>query len=228
MELPLDEHLEELRRRLIIVISFLAVFFVIGFSFSGHIIRWMIASLIFIENVTIIGLTPVEYIVARAKVALLVSFAISLPLIIYHAIAFIRPGLNRKEKEGIRLMLPAFVLLFIMGFTFAYFMFLPAAVYFLGRLSMGIIENLWSVDKFIGFVLLSCLSFGLIFQLPLLLMLLDRAGIVEGRWLRRYRPHAYVLIFLLAAVITPPDFITQLIIGLPLVLMYEISLLMIH
>lgn len=224
MELPLHEHLGELRKRFLTIIIFLFIFFIIGFSLSNFFIKRIINDLVFIENVKIIGLSPIEYILTQIKVGFIVSLIITIPIIIYQLLVFIKPGLNKREKEGLRLILPTFILLFLIGIVFSYFIFLPVAVYFLGNLSKGIIENIWSINRFINFILLSCLSFGLIFQLPLLLIVLNRLGIINVGWLKKYRAHIYVLIFVVAAIITPPDFITQLIIALPLVVLYEVSL----
>lgn len=229
MKLPLYEHLNELRRRFVVVIIFLFVFFIIGFSLSNFFIKRIINDLIFIENVKIIGLTPMEYILTQVKVAFLISFIITLPIIIYQILVFIKPGLNKKERNALKLILPTFILLFLMGIAFAYFIFLPLTIYFLGNLSKGIVENMWSINKFINFALLSCLSSGFIFQMPLLLMVLNRLGIVNVKGLKKYRAHIYVLIFIIAAVITPtPDFITQLIVALPLILLLEISFFLLN
>lgn len=229
MKLPLYEHLGELRKRFITAVIFLFIFFIIGFSLSNFFIKRILDDLIFIENVKIVGLTPVEYILTQIKIGFGVSFIITLPIIIYQLLVFIRPGLNKREKNAIKLVLPAFVLLFLIGVVFAYFIFLPITVYFLGNLSKGIVENIWSINKFINFVLISCLSSGLVFQLPLLLWVLKKLDIINLNKLRRYRMHVYVSIFVLAALITPgPDAITQIIVALPLILLYEISLLLLR
>ncbi len=224
MELPLQEHIGELRKRLIVVLVFLFLCFIAGFGFSDFFIKRIMNDLIFLENVKVVGLSPVEYILTQIKVGLLAAFIISLPVLIYQILVFIRPGLNKKEKEGIKMVLPSFILLFMIGIVFAYFIFLPIAIYFLGNLSLGIVENMWSIGKFIDFVLMSCLVFGLVFQMPLLLIILNKLGVVNVWVLKKYRAHVYVIIFLAAALITPPDIVTQLIIGLPLVLLYEVSL----
>jgi len=226
MELPLHEHLGELRKRFIAVVIFLFIFFIIGFSLSNFFIKRIINDLIFIENVKIIGLSPVEYILTQVKVGFILSLMITIPVIIYQALIFVKPGLDKKERSGVKLILPTFILLFLIGIVFAYFMFLPVAIYFLGNLSKGIIENIWSINRFVNFVLLSCLSFGLIFQLPLLLIVLNKLGIVNVKNLKKYRAHVYVLIFLVAALITPPDIVTQVVIAAPLALLFEISLVL--
>ncbi len=220
--------MNELRRRFILIIIFLFIFFIIGFSLSNFFIKRILNDLILIENVKIIGLTPVEYILTQVKVGFIISLIIAIPIIIYELLVFIRPGLSKKERNAIKLILPTFILLFLIGIVFAYFIFLPIAIYFLGNLSKGIIENIWSINKFINFVLLSCLSFGIIFQMPLLLAVLNKLGIINVGKLKKYRAHVYVSLFLLAALITPPDFITQIIIALPLIILYEASLLVIR
>lgn len=226
MKLPLYEHLGELRKRFLTVIVFLFAFFIVGYAFSNFFIKRIINDLVFIENVKIIGLTPIEYIITQIKVGFIASLIITIPMIIYQVLVFIRPGLNKREKEGIKLILPIFILLFLIGIVFAYFIFLPIAIYFLGNLSGGIIENIWSISKFMNFVLVTCLSFGMIFQMPLLLMTLNKLGIVNVKWLKKYRAHVYIFIFVVAAIITPPDFITQLVVAMPLVLLFEASLLL--
>lgn len=225
MKLPLSDHLKELRKRFLVVAVFLFIFFIIGFYFSNFFIKKIISDLILIENVKIVGLTPIEYILTQIKVGFVIGLVLTLPIIIYQLLVFIRPGLNRREKSGIRFILPSFILLFLIGAVFAYFIFLPVAVYFLGNLSRGIIENIWSVNRFVNFVLFSCLGFGLVFQMPLLLLVLNKVGVVNVKVLKKYRAYVYVLVFILAAVITPPDFVTQLIIALPLILLFELSLL---
>ncbi|MEA2037685.1 MAG: twin-arginine translocase subunit TatC [Nanoarchaeota archaeon] len=224
MKLSLYEHSNDLRKRFIVIILSLFIFFIVGFYFSNFFIKRIIDDLIFIENIRIIGLTPVEYILTQVKVGFIVSLIMSLPVIIYELLAFVKPGLREKERKLIGLILPMFIVLFLMGIVFAYFIFLPVAIYFLANLSAGIIENIWSINRFVNLVLVSCLSFGVMFQLPLVLLVLSRFNLVNRKKLKKYRAHVYVALFLVAAAITPPDFITQLIIALPLILLYELSL----
>ncbi|MDP7140857.1 MAG: twin-arginine translocase subunit TatC [Candidatus Woesearchaeota archaeon] len=228
MKLHLYEHLDELRKRFLIIIIFLLLFFVIGFSLSNYFIKIIINDLILIENVKIIGLTPVEYILTQIRIGFIISLIITIPIIIYQALVFIIPGLRRRERDAIKFILPAFFMLFVLGISFAYFIFLPIAIYFLGNLSTGVVENVWSIKEFINFVILSCLGSALVFQLPLLLVLLNKLNIISLKQLKKYRSHVYVLIFLMSALITPPDIITMVIIALPLIVLYEVSLLAIR
>jgi sec-independent protein translocase protein TatC len=222
-DLPLIEHLNELRKRLSFIIFVIIIFFVLGFYFSNRVIEKIINDLV-ILNIRLVTLSPLEYILTQIKVGFLSALFIASPLIVYEALIFIKPALTKKEKNAIRLILPSFTLLFLAGIVFAYFVFLRICVYFLANLPIEEVLNLWSINKFISFVFMLCFSFGLIFQLPLLLLILNKLNIVNIKFLRKYRKHIYVLIFILAALITPPDIVTLLITTLPLILLYEASL----
>ncbi len=229
MELTLYEHWNELRKRLLLIFIFLIVFFIVGFAASNFFIKGALNDLIITDNVNIIGLTPLEYILTQLKVGFVISIILTMPVLIYELLVFIKPGLNKKEKNAIKLILPTFTLLFLMGIVFSYFIFLPVGIYFLANFSKGIIENMWSIDRFFNFVLLTCLSFAFIFQLPLLLAVLNKLGIINARKLKKYRAHIYVLIFLIAALITPTtDAISLIIVSLPLIVLYEVSMLVVR
>jgi len=225
MELPLYKHLGELRKRIIVIALFLFIFSLIGFCFSGLVMKVVINNLV-VENVKIVGLSPIEYVSAKIKISLLIGFLITTPLIIYEAIVFIFPGLSSRERKAIMLVLPSFILLFLAGVCFSYFIFLPLAISFLGNLGKGVIENMWSINKLISFVVYTCALFGCIFQLPLLLLLLQKLNILNIKILKKYRAHIYVGIFIVSAIVTPPDVVTQLGIALPIILLYEGSLLL--
>lgn len=222
-ELSLIEHLNELRKRFILIIFIIAVFFILGLYFSNWVIEIVINDLI-ILNIKLVALSPLEYILTQIKVGFLMALIIASPLIIYEALMFIKPALTKKERNAIKLILPSFVLLFLTGIVFAYFIFLKVAIYFLANLPIEKVLNLWSINKFISFVFVLCLGFGLIFQLPLFLLILNKLNIVNIKLLKKYRKHIYVLLFILAALITPPDIVTLLIMVLPLILLYEFSL----
>ncbi len=224
---PLIKHLEELRKRLIFVVLFLFVFFIIGVLFSDFIIKKIISDLVF-ENIEIVALTPTEFILTQIKVGFLAAVVFCFPLIIYELIIFIKPGLNKKERNAIKLILPSFLVLFLMGIVFSYFIFVRVALYFLANLSKGVAVNLWGINKFLSFVFLTCLGFGLIFQMPLFLLILNRLGVININYLRKQRRYVYVVLFVLAALMTPPDIITMIMIAVPLILLYEASLIVLR
>ncbi|MBW2983575.1 twin-arginine translocase subunit TatC [Candidatus Woesearchaeota archaeon] len=220
---PIIEHLDELRSRLIPVIIIILVFFVLGTLVSGKVIDFVNDDLMN-EHVKLISITPLEFMLTKIKVGLLVSVIISSPVIVYQALTFAKPALKKRERSMMRFVLPSFVLLFLIGIAFAYFIFLPVAIFFLTRFSEGLIYNLWSINRFYSFIFVTCLSAGLIFQLPLLMLVLKKLNIIDIEFLKTKRSHVYVSIFVLAALLTPPDVVTQVLIGLPLILLYELSL----
>lgn len=224
---PLIKHLDELRSRLIIILIFFFIVFIIGFSISNLIIERVINDLVIAENIKLIVLTPLEFVYAKLKVGFLAALMLSSPLIIYELLLFAKPALKKNEKTAIKMILPSFVLLFLAGLVFAYFIFLPVALYFLANLT-GNIANMWSLNKFIGFIFMTALSFALVFQIPLIMLVLHRLNIVNIEVLKKQRKVVYVMAFLLAALITPPDIITQIIIALPLIILYEASFLFVR
>jgi len=221
---PLLEHLDELRKRFIVILVFLFLFFLLGAYFSNLLIEQIINYLIVGNKVFITALSPVEYILTQLKVGILISIILSSPLIFYEFFVFIKPGLKRKEKAAIKMIMPSFVLFFIAGAAFAYFVFLKIAIYFLSNLPIEHVLNLWSINKLISFIFLICFSFGLIFQMPLFLLILNKLNILSIKFLKKQRKVIYVFIFIFTAMITPPDAITLLIMSLPLVVLYEVSL----
>jgi sec-independent protein translocase protein TatC len=223
-DLPLIEHLNELRKRILLIIFLIVIFFILGLYFSNIIIEKIVNDLI-IAGIRLVALTPLEYLYTQIKTGFLAALFIASPLIIYEALVFIKPALTKKEKNAIKLILPSFVLLFLIGIVFSYFIFLRVGIYFLASLPIGEVSNLWSINKFISFVFTLCIGFGMVFQLPLFLLILKKLNIVDIKFLKKYRRHIYVLIFILAALITPPDIVTLAIMVLPLILLYEVGLL---
>jgi len=169
-----------------------------------------------------------EFIYAKLKVGFLSALMITSPLIIYELLLFAKPALTRREKNAIKLILPSFVLLFLAGIVFAYFIFLPVALFFLANLTTFNILNMWSLNKFISFIFITALSFGIVFQIPLIMLVLHRLNIFNIEVLKKQRKVVYVLAFLLAAIITPPDVVTQIIIAVPLIVLYEASFLFVR
>lgn len=225
-ELPLYQHIEELRKRIFLIIASILVLFLIGLYFSNTLISFIIHDLVGL-NIKIVTLSPLEYIYTQIKIGLLIGIFFSLPYIFYQTLIFVNPALRRKERIGIMFILPAFVLLFVIGVVFAYYIFLRIGLFFLSQLPIPEVSNLWSVSRFMSFVFGICFSFGILFQLPLVLLVLKKLRLVNNYILKKFRKHIYVILFVVAALITPPDIVTLIILVLPLIILYEISLLII-
>lgn len=234
--MPLLDHLIELRRRLIWSLATFVVAFLICYHFSGEIYRFLAAPLASImrqkgEQPHLIYTALYEAFFTYVRVAVFGAFFLSFPMMAIQAWIFIAPGLYRNEKKAFAPFLIATPLLFLMGAALAYYLVFPFAWKFFlsfqqlgGENQMGI-ELQARVSEYLNLVTKMIMAFGICFELPVVLTLLVRAGLVGTALLRRIRRYAYVGAFAIAAVIAPPDAITMLGLAVPLVGLYEISIL---
>lgn len=167
--------------------------------------------------------SPIDPFLLRLKAALLVGIVISLPLWLWQIWLFIRPALTVKERRSILPVSISALVLFPVGAGFAYF-FTRYALVFLARYTFPGLEPRLNVFKYLNFLLTMMLSLGLVFETPLILMLLARMGIVNSRLLSRFRRHIYVGIFVVSAMLTPPDPFTMIALSVPLIALFEASI----
>ena len=221
--MSLVEHLEEFRGRLIVaVITFLVA--TIACLYFVEFFVQLILNLS--EGYTLIAITPTEVVVEYMKVALIMGVVISLPMIVYQVWGFIRPGMKKEERKVVFWALMAGLAFFIVGVVFAYTLMLPLTLVFLrGIDTTQTISPMISIASFISFVLSTLFTFGLVFEMPVLVVLLTQLGVLKPEWLIKSRKIAIVVIFIVAAIITPPDVMSQLMIGIPMLLLYELSVL---
>ncbi len=223
-KVPISHHLRELRDRFVIVAIVVAVFFGLSFYFIDFLIFWLQRPLPkkFLELTFI---TPTEPFFTHMKVALMASIFISMPVILYHVWGFISPGLKVKEKKITALFVTFGTLFFLFGGVFCYYLVLPLGLKFL--LVYG--SQWWKMQVTIGFyfsfVVKLMLAFGFAFQTPLLMVLLTKVGAINTVKMRLYRKWAFLGMFGLAAVLTPPDIITQVLLALPLYGLYEFGVI---
>ena len=223
----LIEHLEELRKRIIVVVSFFILCSGIGIFLSGPLIRY-ISDYFKGQGIQIIVTSPLEFISAQLKLALLLGLILCLPIIIYETILFIKPALKNREKRMLLFFLPASVLLFVLGLIFS-IVVLKTGLWFLAKLaqSFGVL-NLWSLSQLIDFIFTTSLCLGLVFQFPILLLIITKLGIITPESIKGKRRLWYVGIFVIAAVVTPTvDPITMLVVAIPLLFLFEISIILI-
>lgn len=153
------------------------------------------------------------------------GFIVAFPFIIWEFWKFISPGLYEKERKGARAFIIISSFLFFLGVLFGYFVITPLSINFLGNYSISnLVERNFKIDSYISLVRSSVLASGLIFELPIIIYFLTKMGLVTPKFLRTYRKHALVLVLILAAVITPPDIISQVIVAIPILTLYEISI----
>lgn len=225
---PLLEHLIELRRRLIYCIIALVVTFGVCFYFSEAIFGFLLRPLLIAGQKRVIYTQIFEAFFVQVKVGFFAAIMLSFPVIANQFWQFVAPGLYKKEKRALLPFLIATPLLFLAGAAMAYFVAVPMALHFLLGFQ-GVVggverEALPSVDAYLSFVMQFLFAFGLAFLLPVLMMLVARAGIVTRQQLKSARRYAIVAAFAIAAVLTPPDVGSQLLLAIPLCLLYELGL----
>lgn len=217
------EHLEELRKRILYSIAGVAVFTIAGFFFAKKVMGMIIqrASL-----ETTYFFAPAEAFVAQIKVALFLGIIIAFPFLLYQTWAFIGPGLTKSERRISLSYIGSGLVLFVIGILFGYYVLIPYGLKFLLSFGSDTIQPLLNIGKYLNFFLWCMLGSGVLFQLPLIVFFLMKLGIVDVDTIRKHRPEAIVAVLILCAVITPTgDFFTLLLLSVPLLLLFELSIL---
>ena len=226
-KLPFSSHLEELRTRLIRVFIAVGVGFVIAFGFKERLFKILVLPLVKVmkDGETLIYTGLPEAFFTYLKVAFLAGLIVASPIIIHQFWMFVAPGLYKNER---RMMMPIVLLssfFFIGGALFGYFVVFPWGFKFFLGFATDTIRPLPSMKEYFGFSAKLLLAFGLVFELPLVLTFLAKLGIVSVDFLKKNRKYAVLLFFAGAAILTPPDVITQVLMALPLMALYEVSII---
>jgi len=226
---PLLDHLLELRRRLLMSVAALAVAFGVCLYFARPIFAFLVQPLLRAGQGKLIYTQIFEAFFVEIKVAFFAASMLAFPIIANQIWQFVAPGLYRNEKRALLPFIFATPVLFLSGAALAYYVAIPVALHFLlgfqGNLGGVEQEALPAVGNYLSFVMQFLFGFGLSFLLPVLLMLLERAGIVTRKQLVGARRYAIVGAFAIAAVLTPPDVGSQLLLAVPLVILYEFALI---
>ena len=230
------EHLPELRSRLISSVVYLFLFFVVCYFFAENIYSFLVEP--YAQAVKEDGLNRRmiftalhETFITYLKVAFFAAMFISSPIILSQIWKFIAPGLYKNEKKALLPYLIATPTLFLLGGMLVYYLIMPLAIkFFLSFETSAHLNNLpiqleAKVNEYLSLIMRLIFAFGISFQLPVLLSLLARVGFVDSKYLRQRRKYVIVIIFAVAALLTPPDPITQIGLGIPLLILYELSIL---
>lgn len=225
---PLMEHLLELRRRLLYCVLALLLTFGVCFYFAESIFAFLVQPLLAAGQNRVIFTQIFEAFFVQVKVGFFAALMLSFPVIANQLWQFVAPGLYKQEKRALLPFLLATPVLFIMGASLAYYVTIPVALHFLlgyqGDLGGVHQEALPSVANYLSFVMQFLFAFGAAFLLPVLLMLLERSGIVTYEQLKSAWRYAVVAAFGISAVLTPPDIGSQVLLAVPLILLYGLSI----
>ena len=227
-EMTFLEHLEELRWRLIKSILGIVAGSIICGIFADYLMNNFLLAPALRTNppMILINLKPYGQMLLYMKVVLSCGLIISIPYTLYQFWKFFEPGLMPKERRYVSLAVFFSSFCFLTGIAFAYYVMLPTALGFFVSFGTTAISNNISVEEYFGFIISIMLAAGFIFELPVISFLLSKLGILKPSFMRKYRKHAIVLILLIAGILTPsPDITSQLLLGVPFLLLYEISII---
>jgi sec-independent protein translocase protein TatC len=227
-KLPLSAHLEELRKRLIYSFVAVGIAFAVCYAYIKEIVEILMRPLVktMPPGSSLVFTAVPEAFFTYFKAAILAGVFFCFPFILYQVWAFVSPGLYRREKRYILPYLFVSSFFFILGAAFCYFIVFPVIFRFFLSFATDEIRPLPSIREYLTFTMKLLLAFGLLFQWPALVFFLSRMGVVSSSFLARNRKYAILLIFVAAAILTPPDLVSQLLLAGPLILMYEGSIWM--
>ena len=230
-EMTLLEHIEELRSRLVasaiaVVVGILVALIplpAVG-SITENVIK-LLAQKAPGGNLQALG--PGEAFFTFLEVSLIIGVAISMPVIIYQLLSFVTPALYDNEKKYLFIAVPGVTVSFAIGVLFCYFLMLPFAIAFLGGFQPEIFDQHWAAERYLDFVTTFMFWVGITFELPIVMYFLSKLGVVSAQRMASFRKYAFVLAFVIGAVITPtPDPINQTIVSLPIYLLFELGVLL--
>lgn len=222
-EMTLQEHLEELTSRIKKIVFAIVLGFVAGFILARPLMRQMV-EFANLEGTGFDIRSPAEPLTLYFKVAMYIAVAITLPFTVFQIIAFLAPGLTSREKRVVYSSLPFVTILFVSGVAYGYYVAAPRALNFLSNFMSDVIDFNPDGAEVLTFFLTLMMGLGLAFQLPVIMFVLAKIGIVSAQKMREWRKYAYLVLFIIAAVITPStDPINMGIVAAPLVVLYEIG-----
>ena len=222
--MPLTGHLKELRNRIVVCIVVLAVGFGLCLSFASHIVT-LLTDMGTQYDYHFIYIKPQELLLVFFSIALIGAVVLSIPVAAYEIYAFCSPAMDRKQRRIFILSLLFGGCCFCIGVFFAYRIVMPFMLHFLVQFSRGIeITNNISIGEYVDFILTVFIIFGIIFEMPVISVTLTRFGILKPEWMVMSRKYMIVIIFFVAAVITPPDIVSQIMVAVPMILLFELSI----
>ncbi|MCY8232620.1 twin-arginine translocase subunit TatC [Priestia endophytica] len=213
-------HLNELRQRIIKILFTFIIFLVAAFIFVEDMYNWLVRDLD--GKLAILG--PGDILWVYMIISIICAIAFTIPVAAYQAWRFVKPALTREESMVTLSFIPGIFVLFITGISFGYFVLFPTVLGFLTNLSVGQFETMFTAEEYFRFMLHLSLPFGFLFEMPLVVMFLTRLGILNPMRLAKARKLSYFALIVVSVLITPPDFISDILVIVPLLLLYELSI----
>jgi len=222
--LTVIEHIDEIRKRLMVIVVFFVVAVVGAFFVAKPLIQFL-QNDGEAHNIALNAFNVLDPIMIYVKVIVFIAFIVISPVLMYQLWSFISPGLHETERRATLNYIPFTFFLFIGGITFSYFVLLPYVMKFMMNLSteLDIIQTI-GINEYFTFLFQLLIPFGIVFQLPVVLLFLTRLGILDPTTLVKIRKYAYFVLFVIAAFITPPDLLSHMFVTVPLFALYEISI----
>lgn len=221
--LTLVEHLSELRRRVIFVIIVFIGATLVSYNFSEPIIRSIIEMA---PEMKLVFISPSELFMANLKIAILMGLVIASPVILTNLWLFVSPALEKGQKRAIIVALSIGGVFFVLGAYFAFRIVLPTILQFFMGFKIPEIEEMISFNSYLTLVVNTMLSFGIVFEMPSIMMILTKLGLIKVAFMKRYRKYVILVIFVVGALLTPPDVISQVMIAVPMLVLFETGLLL--
>ena len=216
-------HLDELRKRFIRILIILATATIICLFFSEYLLKFITGQALFNDKPYLALLYPTEGFVVRLKIAFVAGLFLTAPLWFWQVWGFLSPALYKREKRVIVPVIAASSGTFLLGAVFGFWV-LPFASHYFMSLAPADVAVYWSLGKYIDFSLRLLVAFALVFELPLVIYAAAMLGVVNAKQLRKFRRHAYIGVLVAAALITPPDLFTQIVLAIPLIILYEVGI----
>src|SRR5699024_7108075 len=216
------EHLGELRKRIIITLVTFILLFILSFIFVQDIYKWLMKDV----SMKLAVLGPAEILWVYLTLAGIAAIAGTIPMATHQIWLFVRPALTKKEQKVTMAYVQALFVLFVVGNSFGYFIIFPIVFNFLVSLSEGIFETFFTIEKYFQFMLHMTLPFGFLFELPVIVMFLTSLGVLNPYKLYKFRKHAYFVLVVTAVLITPSDLLSDILVIIPLLFLYECSVLL--
>ncbi len=224
-EMGIIDHLSELRKRIFVIVVVFLTVTVVGFNFSDDLVALLVAKAKVI-GYEMIYISPGELFTQYIRMAIVGGFVFSSPVILFETWLFIKPALKKKEKTTVFLSLMAGLVCFVLGALFAYFIVVPITLtFFMSVDQFDSVQATITIQNFLSFVLSTLITFGIIFEMPVVTILLSELGLLKTEWLTKSRKVVIVVIFIIAAIITPPDVVSQILVAIPMLLLFEVSVI---